>query len=84
MRNQVLIDLRGNKTRAEVARDLGITSQGLGLIERGERMPRPALMRKIAEYYNATVQEIFFDDARNETCQKDGAQNQQCTTRQAG
>ena len=49
--NNILIELRGNKSRAEVAKDLGITTQGLGLIERGERTPRKELMIRFSEYY---------------------------------
>lgn len=36
MNNSVLIRLRGEKSRVEVATALGITPQGLGLIERGK------------------------------------------------
>ncbi|WP_371375280.1 helix-turn-helix transcriptional regulator [Sporomusa aerivorans] len=62
MKNQILLTLRGQKSRASVAKDLRITPQGLGLIERGERIPRPILMKRIADYYGKTVDEIFFDD----------------------
>lgn len=60
MKNEVLIQLRGTRSRAEVAKDLGITVQGLGLIERGERMPRRELMLKFSVYYQKTVDELFF------------------------
>lgn len=65
MKNDVLIRLRGEKSRTEVAAILGITPQGLGLIERGERLPRKELMIKFAMYYNKTIDELFF--AGNET-----------------
>jgi len=68
MRNLMLIDLRGMRSRAVVAKELGITTQGLGMIERGDRIPRPDLMEKIANYYNKTVDELFFDHKRHETC----------------
>lgn len=61
MKNEFLISLRGQKSRKTVAKDLRITPQGLGLIERGERIPRPELMKRIADYYDKTVDEIFFD-----------------------
>lgn len=65
MKNDVLIRLRGEKSRMEVAAILGITPQGLGLIERGERLPRKELMIKFALLYNKTIDELFF--ASNET-----------------
>ncbi len=58
--NNILIELRGNKSRAEVAKDLGITTQGLGLIERGERTPRKELMIRFSEYYKKSVDFLFF------------------------
>lgn len=58
--NKKLIELRGKRARKMVAESLGITSQGLGMIERGERTPRPALMKKFSEYYKKTVDELFF------------------------
>lgn len=70
LKNDLLIMLRGKKTRAEVARDLGITPQGLGMIERGVRIPRPELMSKIAVYYSKTVDEIFFANCRHKKCQQ--------------
>lgn len=59
MKNELLITLRGNRTRAEVARALGITPQGLGLIERGERFPRKGLLIRFSEYYQKSVDELF-------------------------
>lgn len=58
--NKKLIELRGEKTRRMVAESLGITVQGLAMIERGERIPRPGLMKKFSDYYKKTVDELFF------------------------
>lgn len=55
-----LIELRGERSRKTVAAILGITSQGLAMIERGERFPRPALLKKISDYYQTSIDEIFF------------------------
>lgn len=63
-----LIELRGNKARADVAFDLKITPQMLGAIERGDRTPSLRLAKKIADYYNTTVDEIFFNHNRHEMC----------------
>lgn len=57
----LLIQLRRNKTRAEVAAAVGITRQMLGAIERGDRNPSLPLAKRIADYYGVTVDEIFFD-----------------------
>ena len=57
---QKLIDLRGNKPREQVASDLGISLSALAMYERGERIPRDEIKIKIADYFNKSVQEIFF------------------------
>lgn len=74
MRNTILSELRGKRSRAEVAKERGITTQGLGMIERGKRIPRPDLMKRIADYYNKTVDELFFWHTwtRNVVYQKSG------------
>ncbi|HEL9123485.1 TPA: helix-turn-helix domain-containing protein, partial [Listeria monocytogenes] len=45
MRNR-LIELRKSKTRREVSKDLKITPQMLGAIERGDRTPSLKLANK--------------------------------------
>ena len=56
-----LIDLRGKRTQNEVASALGISVSALGMYERGERMPRDEVKLAIANYYDVTVQSIFFN-----------------------
>ncbi len=56
-----LIELRGNKTREEVAIDLKISYSALQMYENGERIPRDEIKIKIANYYSVSVQSIFFD-----------------------
>ena len=58
--NEVLIKLRGKRSRAEVARDLGITERALQSYELGDRIPRDKVKTRIAEYYKRSVQHIFF------------------------
>jgi len=58
--NEVLIRLRGKRSRADVARDLGITERALQSYELGDRIPRDKVKTKIAEYYKRSVQHIFF------------------------
>lgn len=61
MERVTLIELRGDKSRPTVAKELDITPQMLGAIERGDRTPSLPLAKKIADYYNRSVDEIFFD-----------------------
>lgn len=55
-----LIELRGKKTRAEVAEALGVSISALTMYECGERIPRDVIKVRIAEYYNRSVQFIFY------------------------
>lgn len=53
--------LRGSRNRDKVAKDLGISTSALGMYECGQRMPRDEIKIAIANYFDRTVQEIFFD-----------------------
>ena len=75
LKNEILINLRGKTPRLAVAKALGITPQGLGMIERGERIPRPNLMKRIANYYAKTVDELFFYHNRHKMCQNHSSMN---------
>lgn len=55
-----LVRLRGNRTQAKVAKDLGIAQSTYAMYEIGERVPSDKIKIKIANYYNRTVQFIFF------------------------
>lgn len=55
-----LIELRGSRTREEVANAIGVSVSALGMYEQGRRMPRDEIKVKIAKYYKKTVQSIFF------------------------
>ena len=65
---EVLINLRGEKARTNVAFDLKITPQMLGAIERGDRTPSLRLAKKIADYYETTVDEVFFNHSGHKMC----------------
>lgn len=58
--NEVLVRLRGKKTRKEVAEAVGITERALQSYELGERIPRDDVKQRLAEYYHRTVGHIFF------------------------
>jgi DNA-binding XRE family transcriptional regulator len=57
---KLLKELRGRKTLAEVANDLGISISALSMYENGERVPRDEVKKKIADYYSRSVQFLFF------------------------
>lgn len=56
-----LVDLRGEKSQAEVAKAIGIATSTLGMYETEQRIPRDSIKIALAEYYETTVQSIFFD-----------------------
>ena len=57
-----LIELRGSRSQAEVARANGISVSALGMYERGERIPRDDVKIQLSKYYDTTVQAIFYAD----------------------
>lgn len=56
-----LIVLRGEESQAEVARKVGIATSTLAMYETEKRVPRDPIKIKLAEYFNKTVQEIFYE-----------------------
>ena len=54
--------LRGSKSHKEVAEALKLGASTISMYENCERIPRDGIKIKIAEYYNKTVQEIFYDN----------------------
>ena len=56
-----LIELRGDISRDTVANGLSISVSALAMYEQGNRIPRDEIKIKIAQYYEKTVQEIFFE-----------------------
>lgn len=66
-----LIALRGKKSQAEVAKNVGIATSTLGMYETEQRMPRDSIKIALAEYYNSTVQAIFFTPECHEKGQKE-------------
>jgi len=65
-----LRSLRGDKSLSEVAKEIGITPQGLGKIELKKRTPSLFIAKKIADYYGVFIEQIFFDNNRDETSLK--------------
>jgi putative transcriptional regulator len=63
-----LINLRGEKSREEVANALNISISALQMYENAQRMPKDEIKIKIADYYGVTVQELFFEDKSHDSC----------------
>ena len=55
-----LTKLRGNKPQETVARAVGISISALSMYENGQRIPRDEIKIRLAEYYNVSVQSVFF------------------------
>lgn len=53
---------RGARSREEVADGVGITVTAVTKYETGAREPRDEVKVRLADYYGATVQSLFFDD----------------------
>lgn len=58
---KILIELRGDKPQEKVAKAIGISQQFLSYIESGTRTPSIKTMRKLANYYNMPITELFSD-----------------------
>lgn len=56
-----LIKARGDKRREEVAKAVGISLSAIAMYENGERIPRDEIKIRLADYYQTTVQKLFFD-----------------------
>lgn len=56
-----LTQLRGDRSREEVAKAIGISVSAISMYENGKRIPRDSIKIKLAAYFNKSVQEIFFD-----------------------
>lgn len=53
--------LRGDKTQEEISKEIGITLSSWAMYEQNKRIPRDEVKIKIAQFFNTTVQEIFFE-----------------------
>lgn len=56
-----LCKLRGNHTQKMVADAIGVCQSTYAMYETGQRIPSDENKRKLADYFNTTVQAIFFD-----------------------
>ena len=58
--NEVLIRLRGKRSRAEVSEAVGISERALQSYELGDRNPSDDVKIRLAAYYKRSVGHIFF------------------------
>lgn len=52
--------LRGQKTQEEVANALNISVSAIAMYESGKRIPRDEIKVALANYFETTVEDIFF------------------------
>lgn len=62
-----LRDLRGVRTLQEIADQVGVSSMAISQYERGERLPSPEMMVKLAKLFGQTVGSLFFTQEVSET-----------------
>lgn len=55
-----LIKARGDKRREDVAKAVGVSVSAIAMYENGERIPRDETKIRLADYYETTVQQLFF------------------------
>lgn len=56
----MLRELRGDIPRKTVADAVGVSVSAMQMYENGARIPRDETKRRIAEFYQTTVADIFF------------------------
>lgn len=56
-----LVELRGEKTREEVAKAVGVSLSAIQMYENGMRIPRDEVKMALARYYGVSVGNLFFD-----------------------
>lgn len=54
-----LRDLRGERTLAEVGKDLGLSGTYLATVERGNKLPSDHFISKLAAYYKVDEDDLF-------------------------
>lgn len=57
---QKLVQLRGERTREEVASAVGVSRSAIQMYENGQRIPQDEIKVRLAHYYNTSVDELFF------------------------
>ncbi len=55
-----LRELRGNTTKQDVAKAIGVSESAYIKYERDERVPRDEVKRRLAVFFGVSVESIFF------------------------
>ena len=55
-----LRELRGKRTQQEIAEAVGVTAMAICQYETGERTPSDKIKIALANYFNTTVEDLFF------------------------
>ena len=63
-----LIELRGQRSREEVAEAVGISVSALQMYENAQRMPKDEIKVRLANFYGVSVQYLFFENQLHEAC----------------
>ena len=59
---QKLKHLRGDKTQAEIAAQVGVTESAIKMYEADERVPRDGIKVRLANLFGLTVGSLFFGE----------------------
>lgn len=63
-----LRNLRGSKNKKDVAKSVGVSIRAIDSYELGERIPRDEIKLKLAKYYEVSVDYIFIENKKHESC----------------
>ena len=58
---QTLRSLRGETSRVDVAKNVGVSYHSIVAYESGRRVPGDAITVKLAEYFKVSVEDIFYN-----------------------
>ena len=58
---KTLIELRGDRSREEVSKAIGVSISALQMYENANRVPRDEIKLALARYYNVSIESIFFE-----------------------
>lgn len=57
---QILTELRGESSREEISKKIGVSVSAWQMYENGQRIPKDEIKVKIASYFKKSVGEIFY------------------------
>jgi len=72
-----LTELRGQRSRRDVANAVGVSESAWAMWENAERVPKDEIKMRIADEFGRSVQEIFFDPELHEMCLKKQTDNKE-------